>query len=52
MKAKLTAKEEELMMLFWEYGQMCIRDLVNCLPERKYLRFILNALYLYIIMYI
>lgn len=35
MKAKLTAKEEELMMLFWEYGQMCIRDLVNCLPEPK-----------------
>lgn len=35
MKQKLTAKEEELMMLFWEYGQMCIRDLVNCLPEPK-----------------
>lgn len=35
MKAKLTAKEEELMNLFWEYGQMCIRDLVNCLPEPK-----------------
>ena len=35
MKAKLTAKEEELMTFFWEYGQMCIRDLVNCLPEPK-----------------
>ena len=23
------------MTFFWEYGQMCIRDLVNCLPEPK-----------------
>ena len=35
MKQKLTAKEEELMNLFWEQGQMCIRDLVNLIPEPK-----------------
>lgn len=35
MKQKLTAKEEELMTLFWEHGQMCIRDLVNWIPEPK-----------------
>ena len=35
MKQKLTAKEEELMNLFWEQGQMCIRDLVNFIPEPK-----------------
>ncbi len=35
MKQKLTAKEEELMALFWEHGQMCIRDLVNHIPEPK-----------------
>lgn len=35
MKQKLTAKEEELMNLFWEHGQMCIRDLVNFIPEPK-----------------
>ena len=35
MKQKLTAKEEELMNLFWEHGQMCIRDLVNFMPEPK-----------------
>ena len=35
MKQKLTAKEEELKNLFWEQGQMCIRDLVNFIPEPK-----------------
>jgi len=35
MKQILTAKEEELMVLFWEHGQMCIRDLVNYIPEPK-----------------
>ena len=35
MKQRLTAKEEELMVLFWEHGQMCIRDLVNYIPEPK-----------------
>ena len=35
MKQKLTAKEEELMVMFWEHGEMCIRDLVNWIPEPK-----------------
>jgi len=35
MKQILTAKEEELMNVFWEKGEMCIRDLVNSLPEPK-----------------
>lgn len=35
MKQILTAKEEELMKIFWEKGEMCIRDLVNSLPEPK-----------------
>lgn len=35
MKQILTAKEEELMKVFWEKGEMCIRDLVNSLPEPK-----------------
>ena len=35
MKQTLTAKEEELMNVFWEKGEMCIRDLVNSLPEPK-----------------
>lgn len=35
MKQILTAKEEELMNLFWEKDEMCIRDLVNSLPDPK-----------------
>lgn len=35
MKQTLTAKEEELMNVFWEKGEMCIRDLVNSLPDPK-----------------
>lgn len=35
MKNALTAKEEELMNIFWRKGEMCIRDLVNSLPEPK-----------------
>lgn len=35
MKKQLTAKEEELMKIFWEKGEMCIRDLVNSLPEPR-----------------
>lgn len=35
MKQVLTAKEEELMNIFWEKGEMCIRDLVNSLPAPK-----------------
>lgn len=35
MKQILTAKEEELMKVFWEKGEMCIRDLVNSLPDPK-----------------
>lgn len=35
MKQILTAKEEELMKIFWDKGEMCIRDLVNSLPEPK-----------------
>ena len=35
MKHTLTAKEEELMNIFWKKGEMCIRDLVNSLPEPR-----------------
>ena len=35
MKQILTAKEEELMKIFWEKGEMCIRDLVNSLHDPK-----------------
>lgn len=35
MKQVLTAKEEELMEIFWKKGEMCIRDLVNSLPDPK-----------------
>ena len=33
MKQKLTAKEEEIMNIFWEKGELCIRELVDLLPE-------------------
>ena len=32
---KLTAKEEEIMTIFWENGEMFIRDILNYLPEPK-----------------
>lgn len=35
MKQKLTAKEEMLMNIFWEKGDMFIRDLIACLPEPR-----------------
>ena len=35
MKQKLTAKEEQLMNIFWEHGSMFIRDLIARLPEPK-----------------
>ena len=35
MKQKLTAKEEQLMTLFWEHGDLFIRDLVAFLPEPR-----------------
>ena len=35
MKQKLTAKEEQLMNIFWEHGSMFIRDLVTYIPEPK-----------------
>ena len=35
MVIKLTAKEEQLMNLFWEHGNLFIRDLISYLPEPK-----------------
>ena len=35
MRQKLTAKEEQLMSLFWEHGDLFIRDLVALLPEPR-----------------
>ena len=35
MKQRLTAKEEALMNIFWEKGDLCIRDLVELLPDPK-----------------
>ena len=35
MKQKLTAKEEQLMSIFWEHGDLFIRDLVALLPEPR-----------------
>ena len=35
MIKKLAAKEEEVMMLFWKYGDMFIRDLLNYYDEPK-----------------
>ena len=32
---KLTVKEEEIMTIFWEHGEMFIRDILNYLPEPK-----------------
>ena len=35
MKQKLTAKEEQLMDIFWAHGPLFIRDLIGYLPEPK-----------------
>ncbi len=35
MKQRLTAKEEDLMKVFWAKGELCIRDLLNNLPDPK-----------------
>ena len=35
MIKKLAAKEEEVMTLFWQYGDMFIRDLLNYYDEPK-----------------
>ena len=35
MKQKLTAKEEQLMTIFWEEGNLFISDLVALLPEPR-----------------
>ena len=35
MKQRLTIKEEEIMTIFWEYGEMCIRDLFQYIKEPK-----------------
>ncbi|MBR4977554.1 MAG: BlaI/MecI/CopY family transcriptional regulator [Bacteroidales bacterium] len=32
---KLTIKEEEIMTIFWEHGEMFIRDILNYIPEPK-----------------
>lgn len=35
MEQKLTAKEEEVMTIFWNYGEMFIRDLLKYFDEPK-----------------
>ena len=35
MRQRLTAKEEEIMAIFWEHGEMCIRDLFKYISEPK-----------------
>ena len=35
MKQRLTAKEEELMNIFWEHEPLFIRDLISYVPEPK-----------------
>ena len=35
MKKKLAAKEEEVKTLFWQYGDMFIRDLLNYYDDPK-----------------
>ena len=32
---KLTAKEEEIMTIFWEHGELFIRDVLKHIPEPK-----------------
>ena len=35
MKQKLTAKEEELMNIFWAHEPLFIRDLISYMPEPR-----------------
>lgn len=35
MKQRLTAKEEAIMNIFWEKGELCIRELVDMMDEPK-----------------
>jgi predicted transcriptional regulator len=35
MKQRLTSKEEEVMNIIWENGEMFIRDIVALMPEPK-----------------
>lgn len=35
MKQKLTEKEEEIMLLFWEHGPMFVRELLSRFPEPR-----------------
>ena len=35
MKQQLTAKESEIMTIFWQNGEMCIRDILKYLPTPK-----------------
>lgn len=35
MRAKLTAKEEEIMQIVWQNGDLFIRDIVGRMPEPK-----------------
>ncbi len=35
MKQKLTAKEEMLMSIFWQHGDLFIRDLISYIPDPK-----------------
>ena len=35
MRAKLTAKEEEIMQIVWQNGDLFIRDIVARMPEPK-----------------
>lgn len=35
MKQKLTAKEEAIMNIFWEKGELCIRELVDLMDDPK-----------------
>ena len=35
MKQKLTAKEEMLMSIFWQHGDLFIRDLISYIQEPK-----------------
>ena len=35
MKQKLTAKEEQLMDIFWAHEPLFIRDVINYIPEPK-----------------
>ena len=32
---KLTSKEEEIMTIFWEHGNMFIRDILTYIPDPK-----------------